>query len=66
MHDPLGISPHVVESVLGHVGHKSGVAGVYNRASYEREKRIALTRWAEHVLAAVEGRESNITPLRSA
>jgi integrase len=49
MHDQLGIAPHVVESVLGHVGHKSGVAGAYNLALYREEKRRALERWAAHI-----------------
>ncbi len=40
MHDALGIAPHVVEAVLNHVSaHKLGVAGVYNRARYEAQKR---------------------------
>ena len=34
----IGIQPHVIEAVLNHVsGHKAGVAGVYNRASYAAE-----------------------------
>jgi integrase len=50
----LGIQPHIVEAVLNHVsGHKSGVAGIYNRAAYDTEKREALERWASHVLAVV-------------
>jgi integrase len=61
----LGVQPHVIEAVLNHVsGHKAGVAGVYNRSSYEREKRQALDLWAEHLTAIVEGRESNVTTLR--
>jgi integrase len=61
----LGIQPHVVEATLNHVGaHKAGVAQVYNRSTYEREKRHALDLWASHLLAIVEGRESNVTPLR--
>jgi integrase len=61
----IGISPHIIESVLNHVsGHKGGVAGVYNRAAYEAEKATALARWAQHVAAIVDGRESNVTPLR--
>ena len=33
----LGVQPHIIEAVLNHVsGHKSGVAGVYNRATYDR------------------------------
>jgi integrase len=54
----LGIQPHVVEAVLNHAGgHKAGVAGVYNRYTYEPEKQAALNRWAEHVMALVEGRQ---------
>ena len=46
----LGVQPHVIEAVVNHVsGHKAGVAGVYNRATYAVEKREALNRWAEHV-----------------
>jgi integrase len=54
----LGVLPHVVEAVLNHVsGHKAGVAGVYNRASYAAEKRAALNLWANHVTAPVDTRE---------
>jgi hypothetical protein len=46
----LGVLPHVIEAVLNHVsGHKAGVAGVYNRASYTAEKRAALELWAHEV-----------------
>jgi len=46
----LGVLPHVVEAVLNHVsGHKSGVAGIYNRATYRNEKREALALWAAHI-----------------
>jgi integrase len=61
----LGVQPHVVEAILNHVGaHKAGVAQVYNRSTYEREKRQALDLWASHLLAIVEGRDSNVTPMR--
>jgi integrase len=66
MHEQLQIQPHVVEACLGHVGHQRGVAGIYNRAHYEHEMRVALDRWGDHVLAAVEGAESKIVPLRKA
>jgi len=65
MANELDIEPHIIEAVLNHIsGHKSGVAGIYNRAPYERHKRAALDRWAEYLLALVEGRDSNVTPLR--
>lgn len=48
----IGVLPHVVEAVLNHIsGAKAGVAGIYNRATYAREKREALDLWAAHVLA---------------
>ena len=40
--------PHVMEAVVNHItGHKGGIAGLYNRAEYAKEKREALERWAE-------------------
>jgi integrase len=66
MHEQLGVAPHIVEAVLNHVsGHRAGVAGVYNRSTYEREVRIALTRWTDHVLAVVEGKARKVIPLRA-
>jgi integrase len=67
MAEDLKVVPHVIEAVLNHVsGHKGGIAGVYNRATYLAEKKQSLAMWAEHLLAIVEGRESNVTPLRRA
>jgi integrase len=62
----LGTLPHVVEAILNHIsGHKAGVAGVYNRATYAKEKRSALNAWAEHLLRCVlesdEERKARIT-----
>ena len=52
----IGIVPHVIEAVVNHVsGHKSGVAGIYNRATYLPEKIAALQRWADHVDRIVAG-----------
>jgi integrase len=54
MHDKLGIEPHIVEAILSHTnGHKAGVAGVYNRASYGEQKRAALLAWAEWIESIV-------------
>jgi integrase len=63
----VGIDPHIIEAILNHYGgHRRGVAGIYNRSSYERAVGAALARWSEHLIALVEGRESNVVPLRSA
>ena len=45
-----GVLPHVLEAILNHVsGHKSGVAGIYNRARYEGEMSTALQSWADYI-----------------
>jgi integrase len=63
----LGVQPHIIEAVLNHVsGHKGGIAGIYNRATYDKEKREALNLWAEHVTALVEGRKSVVVPMKRA
>jgi integrase len=46
----LGILPHIIEAIVNHVsGHRAGVAGIYNKAKYLDEMRIALEKWAAHV-----------------
>jgi integrase len=60
----IGVQPHVIEAVLNHQsGAKRGVAGIYNRSTYANEKRQAVDRWADHLLALVEGRESKVVAL---
>jgi integrase len=62
----IGVQPHIIEAVLNHVsGHKVGVAGIYNRSSYEREVKTALATWADHVRALIDGGEKKIVPLRA-
>jgi integrase len=62
----LGIAqPHVIEAIVNHVsGSKAGVAGVYNRASYLKEKREALEKWGLYLMDEVSvhltsGKNSN-------
>lgn len=63
----LGVQPHVIEAVVNHVsGHKAGVAGVYNRATYAREKRETLALWAGWLMEVVEGRKAAVVVLRKA
>jgi integrase len=65
--EPLSIQPHIIEAVLNHVsGHRAGVAGIYNRSQYLNEKKQALALWADHLMAIVAGRESNIVTLARA
>ncbi len=63
----LKVLPHVIEAVINHhrSGHQGGVAGVYNLETYLPEKRQALDLWADHVLALVAGKASNIVPMRA-
>jgi integrase len=57
----IGIMPHVIEAVLNHQsGHKGGIAGVYNRSSYEREVRNALALWESRVHELIEGGERRV------
>jgi integrase len=58
----IGVAPHIVEACLNHIsGHKAGVAGVYNRATYSAEKRAALQRWADHIDDIIGGqRHDNV------
>ncbi len=58
MNEALGIEPHIIEAVVGHVSGsaKSGIAGVYNRAAYLEQRKNALERWAEHIEEIASGR----------
>jgi integrase len=54
----LGVSLQTIEAVLGHVsGSRAGVVGVYQRHSFDEEKRAALEAWGAHVMALVEGKK---------
>jgi integrase len=60
----LKIEPHVIEASLNHATSK--LQRTYQTHDYEDERRNALAAWADHVLAIVERRDSNVTPLKQA
>ena len=50
----LGVNLQTIEAVLGHTsGSRSGVVGVYQRHSFDAEKRAALEAWGAHITALV-------------
>jgi len=57
----LGINLQVIEAVLGHVGgSRSGIVGVYQRYSFDAEKRIALEAWAREVERIIDGEPAKV------
>jgi integrase len=66
-----GMDPHIIEAVLNHAsGHKAGVAGIYNRATYAPQMKNALNSWSNHIGALVgisigDSTDSNVIPLRA-
>ena len=65
MADRLGVLPHIIEAVLNHVsGHRAGVAGIYNRASYSAEMRRALDLWGEYVGGLIDGQGAKVVTSR--
>jgi integrase len=60
----LGIAVHVVEAALNHKsGTIRGVAAVYNKYSYDVEKRACMQAWARHVEVLLGG---NVVELAAA
>jgi integrase len=60
----LGVAPHIAELAINHA--RKGIEATYDKYRYEGEIKTAMTLWANHVLAAVEGRERKVVPLRGA
>jgi integrase len=60
----IGIAPHVLDRILNHVsGRISGVARIYNRHEYEKERHAALEGWGLHVDRLTRAVRSNVVPL---
>src|SRR5262249_30851927 len=53
-----GVEPAHIDALLNHVAGvaKSGVSGIYNRATYSVPKRRALMKWGDHI-ASITGQE---------
>ena len=63
----IGVQLHIIEQILNHQsGHKAGPAGVYIRSNYERETRMALALWEDHIRTLLEGDERKIVPFERA
>ena len=61
----LGITRLTVSKILNHV--EVGVTRIYDRHSYDQEKRRALDAWGKHLLEIVSGERvaDNVVPLAS-
>jgi integrase len=58
----LGFNLQVIEAVLGHIGgSRAGIVGVYQRHSFDSEKRTALEAWARHVQSFAADRAAAVT-----
>ncbi len=59
----MGINRLVIGKVLNHV--EAGVTAVYDRHSYDAEKRRALEAWAGHLEGILSGepKAENVVPL---
>jgi hypothetical protein len=60
----IGISRLVVSKILNHV--EQGITAVYDRHSYDSEKRDALSRWGQRlseILSKKQTTVSNVIPI---
>lgn len=57
----IGCSDEIIDAILNH--SKKGIISVYNQHTYMKEKRIWLTRWAEHLDTIINSKdmEANTT-----
>ena len=57
----MGVAPYIVEWMLNHI--LGGVMGIYNRGSYDSERRQALEAWSAHLMGMASG-PAAVVPLR--
>jgi hypothetical protein len=61
----LDIPSEVIEAALNHQsGHKSGIAGVYDRSKRTKAVSRALNMWCDHVRSIVDGVEPKVVPIK--
>jgi integrase len=58
----MGVAPHVVERLLNH--RPKGVAGTYDRADRDTERRQALEAWSRWLKGLVEKQPADVVSLR--
>jgi integrase len=59
----LGVDRIVAKKVLNHT--LEGMDAVYDKHPYSDEKREALNRWADYLVAVVAGRKPKVVPIRA-
>ena len=57
----IGIPRLVVSMILNHV--EQGVTRVYDRHSYDKEKRVALDRWSRRLQTILTGEKAKVVKL---
>jgi hypothetical protein len=58
----MGVAPHVVERLLNH--RPKGVAGTYDRADRDTERRQALEAWSTWLKGLVKKQPADVVSLR--
>ena len=58
----MGVPPHIVEKMLNH--SCDGMMAVYNRATYDAERRQALEAWSAWLATFAGSRPADVVPLR--
>ncbi|KAF0102474.1 MAG: phage integrase family protein [bacterium] len=52
MAEDVGIQPHVIERILNHAASNE-LAAIYNRATYEKERKAAAASWGKYLVGLV-------------
>lgn len=58
-----GVAVEDISKVLNHV-YGSRITAIYNAYGYDREKRLAMTKWERRLLACIEGKPAKVSAFR--